>query len=205
MATRTADLVEFPGEPTLRAGSAVPPVRILLPSQQSRGARGIVVLAAWTGVAAAFVLLPAGMLVLGLWSLRSPKEVAICAIFLPVAAMGIVLAGAAATLLIDLARASPLVVVTSDGLYDRRVLDEMIPWSDVVHAQPWPGYTAMALRLRRDVNARHNPFRFGPACRKWRRRPNELYISVRFLTVSPHDLAHCIATLVQRHGGKVDP
>ena len=50
----------------------------------------------------------------------------------------------------------------------------------------------------------HNPFRIGTAFIAWRRRPDELYVPVRFLTVRPHPLVHCIAALVRRHGGSVE-
>ena len=63
--------------------------------------------------------------------------------------------------------------------------------------------TGIRLRLRRSVNARHNPFRIGTAFTAWRRRPDELYVPVR-LTVRPHPLVHCIAALVRRHGGSVE-
>jgi hypothetical protein len=205
MTTRMADLVEFPGQPTLRAGSAVPPVRIVLPLAAEPRRTLCTVLAAGTGLVAAIALLGAAMLALVLWSQPSPKDIAFCAILLPaMLAMGVVMAGTAATLVIDCARTPPAVVITAEGLYDRRVRDEIISWSDVIHAQAWPGQPALSLRLRRDVKARHNPFRFGPACRKWRRRANEVHISVLFLTVSPHDLVLCITTLVRRHGCTVE-
>ena len=107
--------------------------------------------------------------------------------------------------LLDLTRISPPVLLTADGFYDRRALDQMIPWSDIAEAYAWRGgYTGIRLRLRRSVNARHNPFRIGTAFIAWRRRPDELYVPVRFLTVRPHPLVHCIAALVRRHGGSVE-
>ena len=198
MASTTQDLVEFPGEPTLAAGSAVPPVRVRLPLEAGPRRGWLAVAAAATGLLAAlWLFMAAGVLC---------YAIVIAVLMLPASAVaGMFLTAMAATCLLDLTRISPPVVLTADGLYDRRALDQMIPWSDIAEAYAWRGgYTGIRLRLRRSVNARHNPFRIGTAFIAWRRRPDELYVPVRFLTVRPHPLVHCIAALVRRHGGSVE-
>ena len=207
MASTTPDLVEFPGEPTLAAGSAVPPVRVRLPLEAGPRRGWLAVAAAATGLLAAlWLFMAAGVLCYGPASMPSAQAIVIAVLMLPAgAAMGVFFGATAATCLLDLTRISPPVVLTADGLYDRRALDQMIPWSDIAEAYAWRGgYTGIRLRLRRSVNARHNPFRIGTAFIAWRRRPDELYVPVRFLTVRPHPLVHCIAALVRRHGGSVE-
>jgi len=207
MAMTTQDLVEFPGEPTLAAGSAVPPVRVRLPLEAGPRRVWLAVAAAGTGLLAAlWLFMVAGVLFYAPASLPSLQAIVLWGLVLPASAVaGVFLAAMAATCLLDLTRISPPVVLTPDGLYDRRALDEMIPWPDVAEAYAWRGgYTGIRLRLRRDMEARHNPFRIGTAFIAWRRRPDELYVPVRFLTVRPHSLVHCIAALVRRHGGSVE-
>jgi hypothetical protein len=207
MAMTTPDLVEFPGEPTLAAGSAVPPVRVRLPLEAGPRRGWLAVAAAGTGLLAALGLFMAAIVVCHApASMPSAQAIVIAVLTLPAgAAMGVFFGATAATCLLDLMRASPPVVLTADGLRDRRALDEMIRWSDVAEAYAWRGgYNGIRLRLRRSVNARHNPFRIGTAFIAWRRRPEELYVPVRFLTVRPHPLVHAIAALVRRHGGSVE-
>jgi len=207
MAMTTPNLVEFPGEPTLAAGSAVPPVRVRLPLEAGPRRGWLAVAAAGTGLLAALWLSMAAIVVCyGPGSMPSAQAIVIAVLMLPAgAAMGVFFGATAATCLLDLMRASPPVVLTADGLRDRRALDEMIPWSDVAEAYAWRGgYNGIRLRLRRDVEARHNPFRIGTAFIAWRRRPDELYVPMRLLTVRPHPLVHCIAALVRRHGGSVE-
>jgi hypothetical protein len=207
MAMTTQDLVEFPGEPTLAAGGAVPPVRVRLPLEAGPRRAWLAVAAAATGLLAALALfMAAGVLFYAPASLPSLQAIVLWGLVLPASAVvGVFLAATAATCLLDLTRISPPVLLTPDGLYDRRALAEMIPWPDVAEAYAWRGgYNGIRLRLRRSVNARHNPFRIGTAFIAWRRHPDELYVPVRFLTVRPHPLVHCIAALVRRHGGSVE-
>jgi hypothetical protein len=202
--TGPTDIVQFPGPPTFRAGSAVPPVRVRLPLE-AEPRRGVFsAMAASWGVTALIMALIAMAAVAAQLSEPVPtpwtKATAGWALASLSAAIGVQLVGTAVTYFLDLMRAPPFLVITSQGIFDRRMLERMSPWSDVMEARSWAGQFAICLRLRQDLNVRQNPFRLVPV---WRRRPDEVYIPVRFLTVRPHDLVHCIATLVQQHGGKV--
>jgi hypothetical protein len=200
--TSPTDLVEFPGPPRLRAGSAVRLVRVRLPLEVGPRRGLIAVMAVSWGVMALIAVAAAAALLSGPVLTPWTKAAAVWGLAALYAATAVWTAGTAFTCALDLMRASPFLVITSQGIFDRRMLASMIPWSDVIEARSWAGQFAICLRLRQSQNVRPNPFRLAPV---WRRRPDEVYIPVRFLTVSPHDLVYCIAALAQRHGGKVAP
>ena len=206
MASTTQDLVEFPGEPTLAAGSAVPPVRVRLPLEAGPRRGWLAVAAAATGLLAAlWLFMAAGVLCYGPASMPSAPAIVIAVLMLPASAVaGMFLTAMAATCLLDLTRISPPVVLGRRSLRPARAGPDD---SLVGHG----GGVCIARRICRNPPAAAakrqrapHPFRIGTAFIAWRRRPDELYVPVRFLTVRPHPLVHCIAALVRRHGGSVE-
>ena len=99
MASTTQDLVEFPGEPTLAAGSAVPPVRVRLPLEAGPRRGWLAVAAAATGLLAAlWLFMAAGVLCYGPASMPSAQAIVIAVLMLPASAVaGIFLTAMAAT------------------------------------------------------------------------------------------------------------
>ena len=69
---------------------------------------------------------------------------------------------------------------------------------------PVPGQTERQLTFRGPITARHNPFRIGALGFFWSRKPNQLYLPLLLLSVSPHVLAHTILALVASNGGDTE-
>ena len=90
---------------------------------------------------------------------------------------------------------SPLLILTAEGLLDRRL------YNNVIQGGRGAGWIAVRLKLRHPLAARPNLFRIGTPLSAWRRRPDELYVPILNLTVRPHTLAQTIKTMVERAGG----
>jgi len=202
-----ADVVEFLGQPTMARGSAVPPVRLVLPVNAGPR-RGLLVLAA-----ALYGLVGALGLAVVCLSVVSPpvssawQVVLFVLLWLVVGMVAIGFTGAAITCLRDLARRSPVLTLSRDGLWDRRLVDRPLSWSAIGRATLTyagaGGGGGVFLQLRHEIPARQNPFRLGTLFFFWPRRPAELHISLLMLDVSSYVLGHAIAHLVQRHGGEM--
>src|SRR5262249_48041250 len=105
----------------------------------------------------------------------------------------------------DRRQTSPVIVLSCTGLYDRRLLARELPWSDIERATITygrGGISGVLLRLRKPLDAWHNPFRLGTLGFVLRRRSWGLYVGLMPLDEGGYRLAHCIARLVKRHGGE---
>ena len=143
-------------------GSAVPPVRLVLPVNAGPR-RGLLALAAThAGLVGALGLVGPIIFIASPPTIRSASDLVFLAlIWLILAPMGIVFTGAAITCLRDLARPSPVLTLTAEGIWDRRLLDRLLPWPEVARATLT--YAAgsprgVLLELRHAVVARQNPF-----------------------------------------------
>jgi hypothetical protein len=200
-------VIEVPAEPTLLGRFNPPPQRLRLPLRA--GPRGSLFHVAAGLIGALFLFGAAAMLVAGpaFW-LRSTRDALIFVAMFPfTAVMGLCSGAAALTAALDLTRSFPLMVLEEDTLLDKRLMRRPIPWSDVRRAKftyTGGGVGGVHLQLRRTVEAFQNPFRLGTLGFYWRRRGDELHISVMTLDLTPHTLAHAIAALVRRHGGEAD-
>lgn len=116
-------------------------------------------LAALVGVLS---LLPALLLLLslsGAWSMQASVELSLIA--LPTTAVGLFFLVVAAAIVGDLRLPRPVLSVDERGVFDRRVTDALIPWSNVADISLAPGGGAMQLVLREPVPARLSPYRAG--------------------------------------------
>jgi hypothetical protein len=122
---------------------------------------------------------------------------------------GAVAIGAALTALCDAFRPSPVIEIDERGFKDARSFERPIPWDVVTEVTPrmtrGASVAGVHLRLRHTVAARHNPLRPGTLGFQWRRRPDELYVSLMMLRPGPETLANAIMALVRRHGGTLRP
>lgn len=102
----------------------------------------------------------------------------------------------------------PVLLITDDGIHDRRATAAPVPWSDVDRVVPRCfKYSVMGvtLKLKRAVAARPNSFRPRGFVIRWRRKPDEVYVPFRLLSATPDVLFHVIGTLVEKNGGTVGP
>jgi hypothetical protein len=206
----TTETVEIPGE--LRLSNPVPPpitVRLPIVTWPS-GPKN-----AWLGILFllnAVMFLPLAVIIPELFvhavsgvdnSFLSPLGGFIFLILLfifPFALFfGLGSAGAAFTCLWDAARSEPVLEITADGLYDRR-LGLSVPWTWVKSAKPLG--LAVDLTLRGPVTNGQNPFRLGVLFQR-RCLPDHVIVSVAYLDTSAHVLLYTILTLTQWNGGKV--
>lgn len=122
---------------------------------------------------------------------------------------GAVATGAALTALRDAFRPFPIIEIDERGFKDARSFERPIPWDFVTEVTPrmtrGASVAGVHLRLRHAVEARHNPLRPGTLGFQWRRRPDELYVSLMMLRPGPETLANAIMALVRRHGGTLRP
>jgi hypothetical protein len=124
MSNPTMDLVEFPGEPTLRAGGAVPPVRVRLPLKADPRRGQLVAMALYWGLLAVIMMISAAALASEPVPTPWTKAVAIWGFAVSCAAISVQLAGMAVTCVVDLLQPSPFLVITPDGIFDRRMLPD---------------------------------------------------------------------------------
>src|SRR5262245_30731384 len=200
------DIVEFPGQPTMRAGSAVPPVRLVLPVNAGPRRGLLAVAAVLCGLVGVAGLSFSGLVLKTSGTIAAWQTVVFVVLWPIVAVPSAGYIGGAIVCLRDLARKSPVLTLSREGLYDRRLLDQILPWSDVAratHTYTGRGIAGVHLKLRHAVAARQNPFRLGTLFFYWRRRPDEVHVPLIMLDVKPYALAHGIARLVQQHGGEI--
>ncbi|MDB5541641.1 MAG: hypothetical protein JWQ89_3368 [Devosia sp.] len=109
-------------------------------------------------------LLPAVLLVLSLLGLlgMSPSiEIALLA--MPTAAVAVFFLVVASVIVADLRLPRPVLAIDERGVFDRRITDTPIAWSDVVEAAPAPGGGGVLLALRFPLETRLSPYRAGTA------------------------------------------
>lgn len=185
-------IIEVPRPPRLSGPDPRPPEQIALP----------LAVHVWFGTAH-YLVFPAAVVAIGIlaiseWTLGRMVLAALLA-------FGVVAMFVAWR---DSRDPRPVLIITAEHIHDRRVTAHPIPWSDVrrvkaVHFK----YDVSGLRLglTRPVAAHYNPLRPGTLLMFRQRKPDEIYIPLRLLSATTHVLMTVIATLVARHGGKVDP
>lgn len=107
----------------------------------------------------------------------------------------------------DAFRRGPLLYLDDLSLWDKRATRMPLAWTDIKHAAvrfDRSGAGGVHFKLRRAVQARHNLFRIGTLFPMWRQEPDELYVSVRFLSLKPRTIALVITEMVNRNGGSAD-
>jgi hypothetical protein len=185
-------IIEVPRPARLSGPDPRPPEQVTLP----------LAVHCWFGIAQ-YLLFPAAVVAIGIFAISewTPGRVVLATLLV----FGIVAMFVAWR---DSRDPRPVLVITAEHVHDRRVTAHPIPWSEVrsvkaVHFK----YDVSGLRLglTRPVAARYNPLRPGTLFMFRQRKPDEIYIPLRLLSATTHVLMTVIATLVARHGGKVDP
>lgn len=163
-------------------------------------------------VAALTLVIAAACLVLAVAFLRSPAstlgdrafELCASAVF---AAVACAPAAIFVTALLDLRRGEPFVVVGVDGIMDRRLGGDPIPWSALAKVEilaTGVGPCAARLCLKEEGASIFNPFHGGGWAAQWATRRRERIIALLFLSRRPHAIAQTIATLARRNGVAVE-
>jgi len=198
-------VIEIPGEPGFLKTVDLPPQFLPLPLKA--GAR-FQPLAALSGLLGLFLLFGAMMVLVGIpltdQSIWAIAGMSAAGLFM--AAAAICFTGAALTAIVDDSRRYPVLVIDEPGIWDKRSVQAPLAWSDTAHAKvvyTKVGVAGVQLKLRHTIEASHNPFRLGTLGFSWRRRPDELYVSVMGLDAKPRLLALAITTMVQRNGGAI--
>lgn len=111
-----------------------------------------------------------------------------------------------ATLVHDVLRRSPVLVIDGAGLTDTRTRSRFL-WCDVSMATvkySRVGAVAIAFAFHKPIDASQNPFPPGAIQTFWRRRrPDELCISIFWLDIDSYTVGNVITALVRRAGGTV--
>jgi hypothetical protein len=198
--------LQIPAEPSLFRTTDLPAEEIRLPMTLDAAAW-----LPWAGVALGVfgpIFLLAGWLLLG-----SPPNVGfgtkvmLASFGVVFAAVGLCSIGAALTAFTDAHRRGSLLVLSDASLWDRRSIAAPLAWADIGYAKveyTRGGVAGVRLKLRRTVEACHNPFRLGTLGFSWWRRPDELHVSVMGLRQKPRIIALVIVEMVLRNGGSAD-
>lgn len=100
----------------------------------------------------------------------------------------------------DLLLPRPVLVVSDEGLFDRRVSDDPIRWEDVNAATSLlEGKGGVVLELAPPVETRLDPYRPGTFMFE-RPEPGVAHIAVRAMTISASRLARAILEVASAHG-----
>lgn len=191
--------MDIPGEPSLTKTTGLPPIRVPLPLEGRLQSGPF-----WFLVHSLFGLFGLTLLFVVGCLMAYGRGDAFTFVIGPVVLLP-VLAFSMNTISYyrDLTRRRPILLIDERGLWDRRSADQPLLWSDVASAKALRArgeYAAVDLRLRRPFAARRRPR--SPATLRYlfRRRADELIVSLEFLRDS-RSLALVIAELVKRHGG----
>jgi hypothetical protein len=205
-------IVEVPGVPRF-SGALRPAERCVIPLEVRARLGPLGLLTLVNGLFGVIALVVAGL------SLSEPSVIQTYHFMIVMTLVfGVFLTLPAATLLFDRLRPQPLVYIGRDSFYDARSLRQPIAWTDVSHAaviyrgrnvrraphEPAIEAFGFTLTLRHAIAAHHNRFRLGAFGFKWRRYPNEIYVSLLQLSQKPHALADTMLALVQRHGSIIE-
>lgn len=108
------------------------------------------------------------------------------------------------TRLIDRLRRRPMVTIGLDGIRDRRLSPDLLPWSamEQITLHMTKGHVTLTLRLRSGFTRRHWPFRPGLSM-PWQLAANETEISLAHLNPGGHVIAHVVCAMAERNGVKI--
>ncbi|MFC5068209.1 hypothetical protein [Flaviflagellibacter deserti] len=112
--------------------------------------------------------------------------------------------------LADLHDRSPLIVISEDGILDRRQMRKAIQWVEVESVRKIvPSYRSwyfrshgVLLTLRKEIHPRINIFRFGALTVLFRKK-SQIYIPLEMMFIDGFMLDKVVTTLAQRAGAQV--
>jgi len=154
-------------------------------------------------VAGLIALLPAALLLaslVGLLGMAPSGELTLLA--LPTLAVGVFFIVVGTVIIGDLRRARPVLTIDEHGVFDRRVTDAPIAWSDVVEVAPSPGGGGVLLALRDPRDTRLSLYRAGTVGFR-QPEPGLANIPVRAMDQPARLLADMLIALATRNGAVV--
>lgn len=162
----------------------------------------LVFLAVASALMALFCLLPI-LLLLASFGGLVPLDFNILLIAVPTAGIGIVCIVVLRSVSGDLLLPRPVLVIDGTGIFDRRVTDAPIRWSEVAAATSLlGGHGGVVLELRSPLPTRLNPFRAGTFLFE-RPEPGVVHIPVLAMTVPAVTLVRTMLDHAGRHGARV--
>lgn len=200
--------VDVPHEPTL-SHSTGPSTRVMLPLEanpgQSRIIGALLVLGGLvTTILALFCMWVLVTVALG--ASFGASQIGVMLLFFILLGLFGNIALLIWTRLADRLRPRPMVTIGLDGIRDRRISADLIPWNTMERATlhyPAKHFT-LTLQLRSGFAPRHWPFRPGVAM-PWQLKANEVDISFAFLRPGAHVLSHVVRAVAEKSGVKIVP
>ncbi len=156
--------------------------------------------AAMAVVAGLIALLPAVLLVATLVGLLGmTPSFSLILLALPALAIGVFFLAVGSVIIGDLRLPRPVLTIDENGVFDRRVTDAPIAWSDIVEVAPAPGGGGVLLALKTPLETRLSPYRAGTA---GLRQPAAglANIPVRAMDQPARLLADTLTALALQHG-----
>jgi hypothetical protein len=145
-------------------------------------------------------LLPSALLLaslVGLLGMHPSVELTLLA--LPTLAVAVFFLAVGSVVIGDLRLERPVLTIDEHGVFDRRVTDSPIAWTDVVEVAPAPGGGGILLALKTPRETRLSPYRAGTA--GFRQPAAGLAnIPVRAMDHPAQLLADTLTALALRHG-----
>lgn len=117
----------------------------------------------------------------------------------PTLAVGVFFLVVALAISSDLRLPRPVLRIDAEGVFDRRVTDAPLRWSDIEDVALAPGGGAMQLTLRRPVDTRLSPYRAGTIGIRGD-TPGVALIPIRTMDRPAKQLAETILAFARRHG-----
>lgn len=129
-------------------------------------------------------------------------------LILPLSLLCLALGGSfiamAVTALRDLGVKNPALIVSDEGIWDRRVSDRVLRWDEISRATSLVASNGgILLALCLPLRTHFSRFRAGTFGLVWNKPPEQAYISIRFLSVRPQTIESVILTLARDNGAKV--
>jgi len=125
---------------------------------------------------------------------------------LPTTAVGLFFVVVGYAIVSDLQLRRPVLNIDEEGVFDRRVADRPIAWTEVAEAVLAPGGGAVQLALREPLDARVSPYRAGTMGIR-ATPPGQVLIPIRAMDRPAHQLASALLEAAKRFGkpGEADP
>lgn len=196
----TTETIEIPGEFRL-SNPFPPPITVRLPLvARPHGIKNVLLGLLTVPIGALFAFMFV-MVILGVHDIGpSLFDGFIFLVLLPLSLfVGVAFTGAALTCFWDAARSAPVLEIDVDGLRDLRS-GLSARWSSVRCARIFG--RSIDLQLRGSVTNWQNPFRVGILFHRYRPKPYHIIVSIIYLDVPAHILAHTILTMTQSNGGE---
>ncbi len=153
-------------------------------------------------LAAIICLIPILLLLMSFVGL-APYSFNMLLVAIPVGGIGVVLATVGWSALGDLVRPAPVLTIDEEGIWDRRVSDGPIAWTDVTAATSLLSrHGGVVLELKSPTPTTLDPFRPGTFMYE-RPEPGVAHIPVRAMTVPAQTVVEAILTEAQRAGATV--